>query len=187
MIVPPFHGWMTGPPPPIKKIKKISLSPSPQNPKKGKNWLHWLHTEPSSVPAWYFYYGPIPLHNKMDTYCAINRAEWAIPWNSGVLQFKKGRRLPPFFTLYVCSAGQTGVHRARWAGQTGRGTSPNPPSQIDGPTPGVGTFQARCDLFRDLVSISYESKSKTLQNPHHRQTETLQNPGHRQANKWINI
>ncbi len=87
---------MTGPPPPIKKRKKFSLSPSPQNPKKGKNWLHWLHTKPSSVPAWNFYYGPIPLHNRMDTYCAINRAEWVIRWNSGVLQFKKGSRLPLF-------------------------------------------------------------------------------------------
>jgi hypothetical protein len=36
MIVPPFHGWMTGPPPPIEKRKKISLSPSPQNPKNAK-------------------------------------------------------------------------------------------------------------------------------------------------------
>jgi hypothetical protein len=36
MIVPPFHGWMTGPPPPIEKRKKFSLSPSPQNPKKEK-------------------------------------------------------------------------------------------------------------------------------------------------------
>jgi hypothetical protein len=36
MIVPPFHGWMTGPPPPIEKRKKNSLSPSPQNPKKEK-------------------------------------------------------------------------------------------------------------------------------------------------------
>jgi hypothetical protein len=35
----------------------------------------------------------------MDTYCAINRAEWAIPWNSGVLQFKKGPRPPPLFAL----------------------------------------------------------------------------------------
>jgi hypothetical protein len=51
------------------------------------------------VPAWNFYYGPIPLHNRMDTYCAINRAEWAIPWNSGVLQFKKGPRPPPLFAL----------------------------------------------------------------------------------------
>jgi hypothetical protein len=47
------------------------------------------------MPAWNFYYGPIPLHNRMDTYCAINRAKWAIPWNSGVLQFKKGLRPPP--------------------------------------------------------------------------------------------
>ncbi len=92
---PPFHGWMTGPPPPIEKKKHFSLSPSPQNPKKGKNWLHWLHTEPSSVPAWNFYYGPIPLHNRMDTYCVINKVEWALPWNSGVLQFKKGPRPPP--------------------------------------------------------------------------------------------
>jgi hypothetical protein len=60
------------------------------------------------VPAWNFYYGPKPLHNRMDTYCAINRAEWAIPWNSGVLQFKKGPRPPPLFALYVRSAGQTG-------------------------------------------------------------------------------
>jgi hypothetical protein len=30
----------------------------------------------------------------MDTYCAINKAEWAIPWNSRVLQFKKGARPP---------------------------------------------------------------------------------------------
>jgi hypothetical protein len=36
MIVPPFHGWMTGPPPPIEKRNKFSLSPSPQNPKKEK-------------------------------------------------------------------------------------------------------------------------------------------------------
>jgi hypothetical protein len=84
------------------------------------------------VPAWNCYYGPIPLHNKMDTYCAINRVEWAIPWNSGVLQFKKGPRPPPppLFALYVCSVGQTRVHRARWAGQTSRGTSPGP-SQTD--------------------------------------------------------
>jgi hypothetical protein len=34
----------------------------------------------------------------MDTYCAINRAKWVIPWNGGVLQFKKGSRLP-FFAL----------------------------------------------------------------------------------------
>jgi hypothetical protein len=54
-----------------------------------------LHTKPSLVPAWNFYYGPIPLHNRMDTYCVINRAEWAIPWNSGVLQFKKGPHPPP--------------------------------------------------------------------------------------------
>jgi hypothetical protein len=33
MIIPPFHGWMTGPPPPIEKRKKFSLSPKP---KKGK-------------------------------------------------------------------------------------------------------------------------------------------------------
>jgi hypothetical protein len=95
MIVPPFHGWMTGPPPPNRKKKKILPFPLSPKPKKGKNWLHWLHTEPSSVPTWYFYYGPIPLHNRMDIYCAINRAEWAIPWNSGVLQFKKGPRPPP--------------------------------------------------------------------------------------------
>jgi hypothetical protein len=94
---------MTGPPPPIEKRKNFSLSPYPQNPKKGKNWLHWLHIEPSSVPAWNFYYGPMPLHNKMDTYCAINKAEWAIPWNSGVLQFKKGPRLPP-----LCLGGMDG-------------------------------------------------------------------------------
>jgi hypothetical protein len=111
MIVLPFHGWMTGPPTPIeKKIKNLPFPLSPK-PKKGKNWLHWLHTEPSSVPAWNFYYGPIPLHNRMDTYCAINRAKWAIPWNSGVLQFKKGLCPPPLFALYVRSAGQTGVHR----------------------------------------------------------------------------
>jgi hypothetical protein len=36
MIVPPFHGWMTGPPPPIEKRKKFSFSPFPQNPKKEK-------------------------------------------------------------------------------------------------------------------------------------------------------
>jgi hypothetical protein len=42
-----------------------------------------------SVPAWNFYYGPIPFRNKMDTYSAINRAERAIPWNNEVLQFKK--------------------------------------------------------------------------------------------------
>jgi hypothetical protein len=36
MIVPPFHGWMTKPPPPIEKRKNFSLSPSPQNPKKEK-------------------------------------------------------------------------------------------------------------------------------------------------------
>jgi hypothetical protein len=83
----------------IEKRKNFSLSPSPQNPKKKKNWPHWLHTEPSSVPAWNFYYGPIPLHNRMDIYYAINRAEWAIPWNSGVLQFKKGPRPPPLFAL----------------------------------------------------------------------------------------
>jgi len=50
-----------------------------------------IHTKPSSVPAWNFYYGPIPLHNRMDTYCA----KWAIPWNSGVMQFKKGPHPPP--------------------------------------------------------------------------------------------
>jgi hypothetical protein len=89
------HGWMTGPPSPIDFLKKFSLSPSPQNPKKKKNWPHWLHTEPSSVPTWNFYYGPIPLHNRMDTYSTINRAEWAIAWNSGVFNLRKGCALPP--------------------------------------------------------------------------------------------
>jgi hypothetical protein len=36
MIIPPFHGWMTRPPPLIEKRKNFSLSPSPQNPKKEK-------------------------------------------------------------------------------------------------------------------------------------------------------
>ncbi len=31
----------------------------------------------------------------MDTYYAINKVEWAIPGNNGVLQFKKGPRPPP--------------------------------------------------------------------------------------------
>jgi hypothetical protein len=36
----------------------------------------------------------------MDTYSAINRTERAIPWNSGVLQFKKrARALPRLFAL----------------------------------------------------------------------------------------
>jgi hypothetical protein len=52
--------------------------------------------------AWNFYYGPIPLHNRMDTYSAINRVEWAIPWNNGVLQFKKGPR-PPHPLYLVCA------------------------------------------------------------------------------------
>jgi hypothetical protein len=122
--------------------------------------------------AWYFYYGPIPLHNRMDTYCAINRAEWAIPWNNGVLQFKKGLcPPPPLFALYVRSVGQMGVHRARWVGQTGCGTSPGPPSQSYKPAPSVGTFQARCGSFWDFVSVNYGSKSKPPS----------------QTDKWINI
>jgi hypothetical protein len=111
-------------------------------------------------------YGPIPLHNMMDTYCAINRPEWAIP--CGVLQFKKGPRPPPPSLPCMCSTSQTRVYRAWCAGQTGRGTSPGPSSQIDRPALGVETFQARCGSFRDLVFVSYRSKSKTLQNPRHK-------------------
>jgi hypothetical protein len=100
--------WMDdGTPTPNRKKNFFSLSPSPQNPKKEK-------IEPSLVPSWNFYYGPIPFHNRMDTYCAINRVEWAILWNSGVLQFKKGPRPPPLpdlFALYVRSVGQMGCTR----------------------------------------------------------------------------
>jgi hypothetical protein len=39
MIVPPFHGWMTGPPPPIEKRKKILPFPLSPKPKKGKNCI----------------------------------------------------------------------------------------------------------------------------------------------------
>jgi hypothetical protein len=79
------------------KPKKIPL-PHPKTQKRDKLAAliaYWAF----SLPAWNFYYGPIPLHNRMDTYSAINRAEWAIPWNSRVLQFKKAPRPSPSLCL----------------------------------------------------------------------------------------
>jgi len=35
-LSPPFHGWITGPPPPIEKRKNFSLPPLPKTPKKEK-------------------------------------------------------------------------------------------------------------------------------------------------------
>ncbi len=99
MIVSSVPWLDDGTPTPNRKKKKFLPFPLAPKPKKEKNWSHWLHTEPSSVPAWNFYYGPIPLHNRVDTYSAMNRAEWAIPWNSGVLQFKKGPHPPPSLCL----------------------------------------------------------------------------------------
>jgi hypothetical protein len=63
-----------------------------------------------------------PLHNRMDTYCAINRAEWAIPWNSGVLQFKKGPRPPPLCLERMMGRMTTDDETDGWKGR---------PSQAD--------------------------------------------------------
>ncbi len=156
--------WMDDKTPtPNRKKKKILPFPLSPKPKKGKNWLHWLHTEPSSVPCFKFLLwanthitGSIPI--------VLYRAKWAIPWNSGVLQFKKGPRPPPLlFALYVHSAGQTGLQKAQWASQTGHGTSPSPLRPITDRRTSELIYRIRLDS--EVLEASDWSSSHCSHNP----------------------
>jgi hypothetical protein len=168
-----------GTPTPNRKKKKFSLSPFPQNPKKEKiGCTDYILSLPQCLLD-IFIMGQYPFITGWIPIVQIIGQNGQFPETMEFCNLRSARALPPLFALYVRSAGQTGVHRARWVGQIGRGTSPGPPSLTNGPALGVRTFQVRCDSFRDLVSVSYGSKSKTLQNPRHRQMETFQDPRHR--------